>query len=60
MTFYVSVAFVLGEEFEHLKEIFMEKHFQEFDNSEENRLCYTSIFNEYVRCWTLHICLIKS
>lgn len=31
----------------------MEKHYQEFDDSEENKLIYTSIFNEYVRYFFL-------
>lgn len=36
----------------------MEKHYQEFDDSEENKLIYTSIFNEYVRYFPLFfICI---
>lgn len=36
----------------------MEKHYQEFDDSEENKLIYTSIFNEYVRYFFLvFICI---
>lgn len=31
----------------------MEKHYREFDDSEENKLIYTSIFNEYVRYFLL-------
>lgn len=30
----------------------MEKYYLEFDDSDENKLIYTSIFNEYVSCFT--------
>lgn len=47
--------FILGDEFQQLRKTFLEKHYQEFDNSEENRLSYTSIFTDYVRI--LDICV---
>lgn len=38
----------LDEEFRLLQQNFMEKHYLEFEDSEENKLSYTTIFNEYV------------
>lgn len=51
--FYVYYGFFLylwflDEEFRLLQQNFMEKHYQEFDDSEENKLSYTTIFNDYV------------
>uniref|UniRef100_A0A8C4QID1 ADP-ribosylation factor-like protein 2-binding protein n=1 Tax=Eptatretus burgeri TaxID=7764 RepID=A0A8C4QID1_EPTBU len=37
----------MGETFQRLQVDFMDKHCSEFDNSEENKLCYTLIFQEY-------------
>ena len=37
------------EEFQQLQQNFMEKHYLEFEDSEENKLSYTQIFNKYVR-----------
>ncbi|XP_061630921.1 ADP-ribosylation factor-like protein 2-binding protein isoform X1 [Phyllopteryx taeniolatus] len=39
---------IMEEAFQLLQQNFMEKHYQEFDNTEENKLSYTAIFNEYV------------
>ncbi|XP_070687151.1 ADP-ribosylation factor-like protein 2-binding protein [Pempheris klunzingeri] len=39
---------IMEEEFQQLQQSFMEKHYLEFDDSDENKLSYTSIFNEYV------------
>ncbi|CAB1423474.1 unnamed protein product [Pleuronectes platessa] len=39
---------IMEEEFQQLQQSFMEKHYLEFDNSDENKLCYTTIFKEYV------------
>ncbi|OXB76064.1 UNVERIFIED_CONTAM: hypothetical protein H355_000163, partial [Colinus virginianus] len=36
------------DDFQAIQRTFMEKHYQEFDDSEENKLIYTSIFNEYI------------
>lgn len=41
----------LEEEFQQLQQSFMEKHYLEFEYSDENKLSYTDIFNEYVSCW---------
>lgn len=43
--------FFSDEEFQQLQQSFMEKHYLEFENSEENKLSYTAIFNEYVSRW---------
>lgn len=39
---------IMDEEFHELQLSFMEKHYLEFDNSDENKLNYTLIFKEYV------------
>ncbi|KAM4733371.1 ADP-ribosylation factor-like protein 2-binding protein [Anableps anableps] len=39
---------IMEEDFQHLQQSFMDKHYLEFDESDENKLSYTSIFNEYV------------
>ncbi|XP_038149892.1 ADP-ribosylation factor-like protein 2-binding protein [Cyprinodon tularosa] len=39
---------MMEEDFQHLKQRFMDQYYQEFDESDENKLSYTSIFNEYV------------
>ncbi|XP_019743968.1 ADP-ribosylation factor-like protein 2-binding protein isoform X1 [Hippocampus comes] len=39
---------IMEEDFQVLQRTFMEKHYQEFDSTEENKLSYTPIFNEYV------------
>ncbi|KAM6353663.1 ADP-ribosylation factor-like protein 2-binding protein isoform 3-T3 [Alca torda] len=38
----------MDDDFQLIQRTFMEKHYQEFDDSEENKLVYTSIFNEYI------------
>eukprot|EP00076_Gallus_gallus_P044547 XP_025010085.1 ADP-ribosylation factor-like protein 2-binding protein [Gallus gallus] len=38
----------MDDDFQSIQRTFMEKHYQEFDDSEENKLIYTSIFNEYI------------
>jgi len=35
-------------EFQLLQRNFMDKYYQEFEDTEENKLTYTPIFNEYV------------
>ncbi|XP_055504512.1 ADP-ribosylation factor-like protein 2-binding protein isoform X1 [Leucoraja erinacea] len=37
-----------NEEFQMLQRHFMDKYYLEFENTEENKLSYTSIFQEYV------------
>ncbi|KAM9623967.1 ADP-ribosylation factor-like protein 2-binding protein isoform 2-T5 [Morphnus guianensis] len=39
---------IMDDDFQLIQRTFMEKHYQEFDDSEENKLIYTSIFNEYI------------
>ncbi|XP_041650724.1 ADP-ribosylation factor-like protein 2-binding protein [Cheilinus undulatus] len=39
---------IMEDQFQQLQRSFMEKHYQEFEDSEENKLSYTPIFNEYV------------
>lgn len=46
------------DDFQLIQRTFMEKHYQEFDDSEENKLIYTSIFNEYVRCFFVCIAFL--
>ncbi|KAG8510050.1 ADP-ribosylation factor-like protein 2-binding protein, partial [Galemys pyrenaicus] len=36
------------DEFQLLQRNFMDKYYQEFEDTEENKLIYTPIFNEYV------------
>ncbi|XP_029523999.1 ADP-ribosylation factor-like protein 2-binding protein isoform X2 [Oncorhynchus nerka] len=39
---------IMEDNFQHLQQSFMAKHYLEFDDSEENKLTYTPIFNEYI------------
>ncbi|KAM6300661.1 ADP-ribosylation factor-like protein 2-binding protein [Aegotheles albertisi] len=39
---------IMDDDLQLIQKTFMEKHYQEFDDSEENKLIYTSIFNEYI------------
>ncbi|XP_033491200.1 ADP-ribosylation factor-like protein 2-binding protein isoform X2 [Epinephelus lanceolatus] len=39
---------IMEEDFQQLQQSFMEKHYLEFEDSDENKLSYTPIFNEYV------------
>ena len=39
---------VVSEKFQTMNENFLNKHYKDFDDSEENKLIYTPIFNEYV------------
>ncbi|KAL1124171.1 hypothetical protein AAG570_001941, partial [Ranatra chinensis] len=34
--------------FQELQKNFLDKYFSEFDEEEENKLCYTGIFQEYI------------
>ncbi|XP_043563073.1 ADP-ribosylation factor-like protein 2-binding protein isoform X2 [Chiloscyllium plagiosum] len=38
----------MDEEFQQLQRNFMDKYYLEFENTEENKLIYTSIFQEYI------------
>lgn len=46
---YVGVMqeILLDPEFEKMTKIFSHKHCMEFEATEENKLCYTTIFKEY-------------
>ncbi|XP_017274384.1 ADP-ribosylation factor-like protein 2-binding protein [Kryptolebias marmoratus] len=46
---------IMEEDFQHLQQSFMEKHYLEFDDSDENKLSYTPIFNEYVDLLEKHL-----
>ncbi|XP_029910578.1 ADP-ribosylation factor-like protein 2-binding protein [Myripristis murdjan] len=46
---------IMEDEFQQLQRSFMEKHYLEFDDSEENKLSYTLIFNEYVSLLEKHL-----
>ncbi|NWS46515.1 AR2BP protein, partial [Probosciger aterrimus] len=39
---------IMDDDFQLMQRTFMEKHYQAFDDSEENKLIYTCIFNEYI------------
>jgi len=46
---------VVEDEFQGMQLKFMDKYYNEFEDSEENKLCYTPIFNEYVNMLEKHI-----
>lgn len=54
---FASVSFLPEEEFQQLQQSFMEKHYLQFEDSEENKLSYTPIFNEYVS--SLHLTAVR-
>ncbi|XP_021561481.2 ADP-ribosylation factor-like protein 2-binding protein isoform X3 [Neomonachus schauinslandi] len=39
---------IMDAEFQLLQRNFMDKYYQEFEDTEENKLTYTPIFNEYI------------
>ncbi|XP_017546993.1 ADP-ribosylation factor-like protein 2-binding protein isoform X2 [Pygocentrus nattereri] len=43
-----NIEEIIMDAFQSLQQSFMEKYYLEFDDSEENKLSYTPIFNEYV------------
>ncbi|XP_036440905.1 ADP-ribosylation factor-like protein 2-binding protein isoform X2 [Colossoma macropomum] len=43
-----NIEEIIMDAFQNLQQSFMEKYYLEFDDSEENKLSYTPIFNEYV------------
>ncbi|TRY82858.1 hypothetical protein DNTS_022066 [Danionella cerebrum] len=49
------VILLSEDEFQHLQQSFMEKYYLEFDDSEENKLSYTPIFNEYIEILEKHL-----
>ncbi|KAM6926530.1 ADP-ribosylation factor-like protein 2-binding protein [Lycodopsis pacificus] len=46
---------IIEEEFQQLQEAFMEQHYLEFEDSDENKLSYTPIFNKYVDLLEKHL-----
>ncbi|XP_068594988.1 LOW QUALITY PROTEIN: ADP-ribosylation factor-like protein 2-binding protein [Brachionichthys hirsutus] len=46
---------IMEESFQQLQQTFMEKHYLEFEESEENKLSYTIVFNEYVAVVERHL-----
>ncbi|XP_029009701.1 ADP-ribosylation factor-like protein 2-binding protein [Betta splendens] len=46
---------IMEEEFQQLQQSFMQKHYLEFEDSDENKLSYTPIFNEYVDLLEKHL-----
>ncbi|KAJ6638480.1 ADP-ribosylation factor-like protein 2-binding protein [Pseudolycoriella hygida] len=46
---------VVSEEFQSLQRNFLEKHYQEFDDNEENKIIYTDIFKEYTSLMEFYI-----
>ena len=47
------------DEFQLLQRNFMDKYYQEFEDTEENKLTYTPIFNEYVSGFLLFLLEIR-
>ncbi|OWK15667.1 ARL2BP [Cervus elaphus hippelaphus] len=48
LSLYTTLNFdVTDDEFQLLQRNFMDKYYQEFEDTEENKLTYTPIFNEY-------------
>ena len=46
----MKIFSVLSEaNFQVLQNAFIDKYYSEFDDSEENKFCYTDIHNEYVQ-----------
>ncbi|XP_033122356.1 ADP-ribosylation factor-like protein 2-binding protein [Anneissia japonica] len=46
---------IMDDAFQLLQRDFMEKHYEEFEDTEENKLIYTEIFNNYVALLNKHI-----
>ncbi|XP_038554266.1 ADP-ribosylation factor-like protein 2-binding protein [Micropterus salmoides] len=46
---------IMEEEFQQLQKSFLDKHYLEFDDSDENKLSYTPIFNAYVDLLEKHL-----
>ncbi|KAM7147067.1 ADP-ribosylation factor-like protein 2-binding protein isoform 2-T2 [Macrochelys suwanniensis] len=39
---------IMDDDFQLIQRSFMDNHYREFEDTEENKLIYTSIFNEYI------------
>ncbi|XP_024136526.1 ADP-ribosylation factor-like protein 2-binding protein [Oryzias melastigma] len=46
---------LVGSQFQQLQGDFLEKYYLEFDESDENKLSYTAMFNEYVDLLEKHL-----
>ncbi|XP_072291237.1 ADP-ribosylation factor-like protein 2-binding protein [Eucyclogobius newberryi] len=46
---------IVEDEFQQLQRSFMEKYYSEFEDSDENKLAYTQIFNDYVDLLEKHL-----
>ncbi|XP_037028147.1 ADP-ribosylation factor-like protein 2-binding protein [Bradysia coprophila] len=46
---------VVSEDFQNMQRNFLEKHYQEFDDNEENKIIYTDIFKEYTALMEIYI-----
>uniref|UniRef100_A0A1B6FCB5 ADP-ribosylation factor-like protein 2-binding protein n=1 Tax=Cuerna arida TaxID=1464854 RepID=A0A1B6FCB5_9HEMI len=46
---------LVDDDFEHLQKTFLEKYWEEFENKEENKLIYMSIFKEYTNLIENHL-----
>ena len=46
---------MIEEEFENLQEEFFAKYYQEFEEKDENKLVYTSIFKKYTELTETYI-----
>jgi len=46
---------IMGDDFQDLQDNFMEKYYNEFEDTEENKLVYMDIFKEYTDMLECHI-----
>lgn len=45
--------------FQRLQKSFLDRYYQEFDETEENKFCYTDIHREYVRNFSIFLYPLK-
>lgn len=45
----------LGDRFQNLQNTFLEEHYKQFDNSDENKFEYTAIHKDYVSLFAIFI-----
>lgn len=43
------IIFVAGDKFQNAQNTFLEKHYKQFEDTDENKLEYTDIHKDYVR-----------
>ncbi|KAF4091590.1 hypothetical protein AMELA_G00038680 [Ameiurus melas] len=46
---------IMEDDFQNLQRSFMEKYYLEFDDTDENKLIYTPIFNDYIELLEKHL-----